>query len=63
MTGTATNRRTGKTRVVTMSLAAATLASDGSLLGVCRAADGCRVEPDGECEHGWPSKLLALGLI
>ncbi len=60
MTGTATNRRTGKTRVVTMSLAAAALASDD---GVCPAADGCCVEPDGECEHGWPSKLLALGLI
>ena len=23
----------------------------------------CRVEPDGRCEHGCPSPLLALGII
>ena len=23
----------------------------------------CEVEPDGECEHGFPSVLIALGLI
>jgi hypothetical protein len=27
------------------------------------ALDGCWVEPDGYCEHGHPSWLLALGLI
>ena len=27
------------------------------------ATDGCFVEPDGTCEHGQPSWLLALGLI
>lgn len=31
--------------------------------GVCEAVDGCRVEPDGVCEHGMPSWLLALGVI
>ena len=31
--------------------------------GVCEATDGCRVEPDGECEHGHPSWLLYLDLI
>lgn len=25
--------------------------------------EGCEVEPDGECEHGHPSVLLALGMI
>lgn len=25
--------------------------------------EGCEVEPDGRCEHGCPSPLLALGLI
>ncbi len=30
---------------------------------VCDATDGCSVEPDGVCEHGHPSWLLALGLI
>ena len=25
--------------------------------------EGCQVEPDGYCEHGNPSILLALGLI
>jgi hypothetical protein len=31
--------------------------------GGCEAIDGCFVEPDGTCEHGQPSWLLALGLI
>ena len=31
--------------------------------GGCEATDGCWVEPDGTCEHGQPSWLLALGLI
>lgn len=30
---------------------------------VCKATDGCRIEPDGVCQHGHPSWLLALGLI
>ena len=25
--------------------------------------DGCEVEPDGRCEHGAPSLLLACGVI
>ena len=29
----------------------------------CEAIDGCYVEPDGTCDHGQPSWLLALGLI
>lgn len=29
----------------------------------CEAIDGCWVEPDGTCEHGKPSWLLALGYI
>jgi hypothetical protein len=24
---------------------------------------GCQVEPDGKCEHGCPSPLVALGYI
>lgn len=31
--------------------------------GVAKATDGCRVEPDGTCEHGADSWLLVLGLI
>ena len=31
--------------------------------GICDATDGCRVEPDGICEHGHPSWLIHLGLI
>jgi len=26
-------------------------------------ADGCWVEPDGECPHGYPSPLRVLGYI
>lgn len=25
--------------------------------------EGCEVEPDGHCEHGCPSPLLAMGMI
>lgn len=25
--------------------------------------EGCEVEPDGRCEHGHPSILIALGVI
>lgn len=31
--------------------------------GVARATDGCRVEPDGQCQHGHSSWLLRLGYI
>lgn len=31
--------------------------------GIAKAIDGCRVEPDGRCEHNAPSWLLTLGLI
>lgn len=27
------------------------------------AADGCTVEPDGICEHGYRSPMLLLGII
>ena len=30
---------------------------------ICPAVDGCRVEPDGTCPHGYPSWLMVLGLI
>lgn len=30
---------------------------------VVDATDGCRVEPDGRCEHGHVSWLLWLGMI
>jgi hypothetical protein len=31
--------------------------------GKCPAADDCWVEPDGVCEHGYPSWLVELGLL
>ena len=31
--------------------------------GVAEATDGCLVEPDGICPHGYPSWLLLLGYI
>jgi hypothetical protein len=30
--------------------------------GIVEALDGCSVEPDGTCHHGYPSWLIALGL-
>ena len=32
-------------------------------LAVVSTEDGCRVESDGRCEHGFPSPLRRLGLI
>ena len=26
-------------------------------------SEGCEIEPDGRCEHGCPSVLIALGII
>jgi hypothetical protein len=37
--------------------------SDWLADGGCEATDGCWVEPDGYCEHGYPSWLLVLGMI
>lgn len=31
--------------------------------GICKTPDGCRVEPDGHCPHGFPSWLIVRGLI
>lgn len=31
--------------------------------GIARATDGCKVEPDGECQHGKRSWLIELGVI
>ena len=36
---------------------------DWLLDSVCEALDGCIVEHDGRCPHGYPSWFLALGLI
>lgn len=30
---------------------------------IAKATDGCKVEPDGTCQHGHPSWLLVLGYI
>lgn len=30
---------------------------------ICDATDGCSVEPDGVCSHGYPSWLLHMGLM
>lgn len=32
-------------------------------IGIAKATDGCKVEPDGTCYHGKQSWLLELGLI
>lgn len=31
--------------------------------GICPTPDGCKVEPDGKCCHGYDSWLLILGFI
>jgi hypothetical protein len=35
--------------------------SDSVVPACCK--EGCSVEPDGTCEHGCPSPLLAAGMI
>ena len=41
--------------------AASPMATDSVVPACCD--EGCQVEPDGRCEHGCPSVLLALGVI
>lgn len=36
-------------------------ASDSVVPACCK--EGCQVEPDGTCEHGCPSILLAMSII
>lgn len=31
--------------------------------GMAKATDGCKVEPDGTCQHGKPSWLIEMGMI
>lgn len=31
--------------------------------GIASATDGCRVEPDGTCQHGHQSWMLVMGVI
>jgi len=31
--------------------------------GVAKSVDGCSVEPDGVCPHGYPSWLIVLGYL
>lgn len=33
------------------------------LASVVTATDGCAVEPDGVCPHGYPSWLIQMGVI
>ena len=35
---------------------------DDVIVPAC-CTEGCEVEPDGTCEHGCPSVLLAMGVI
>jgi len=34
-----------------------------SVNSIVEATDGCMVEPDGICEHGYPSWFIQLGVI
>jgi hypothetical protein len=36
---------------------------EGMEEGGCETPDGCWVEPDGTCQHGYPSWLIILGMI
>ena len=37
------------------------LLGDSTVTALC--SEGCEVEPDGDCPHGCPSPLLAMGAI
>jgi hypothetical protein len=37
--------------------------NDWALDSVVEATDGCQVEPDGVCQHGYPSWFIQLGII
>lgn len=46
---------------INLEEALADFVCDSVAPAMCR--EGCEVEPDGRCEHGCPSILLALGMI
>lgn len=41
----------------------ATLRRWDNEFGGCKTPDGCKVEPDGVCSHGWRSWMLLLGYL
>ena len=58
----AVNTKTGQTRPVVVSYK---MAENAVMDGVDRCSGPCRckVEPDGECDKGWQSRLITVGLI
>lgn len=38
-------------------------ADDDDLMGATDCPEGCHVEPDGTCSHGWKSAGLTAGVI
>lgn len=62
MQGQAMNKRTLKTRWVKVGLEALQQAMyDG--VDECSGPCECRIETDGTCENGWPSRMRAVGVI
>ena len=62
ITGKATNEKTKATRPVVASLRTLDKASHSGV-DRCSGPCQCRVEPDGHCPNGWPSRMLACGII
>ena len=56
-------RKLGERHLVTMMQPGLATLERWVSNGVAKATDGCRIEPDGVCEHGHQSWLLRLGYI
>jgi len=59
---TATNVKTGEKRELSVPMDELERTVYDSV-DLCSGPCECTVEPDGECEDGWQSRLLTLGLI
>jgi hypothetical protein len=57
------HRKRGEKHKATMPSPSLKTLEKWSFDGVSKATDGCRVEPDGTCQHGHLSWLLRLGYI
>jgi len=61
-TTSARNTETGERRDVTIHITDLIQASDDGI-DRCTGPCECRVEPDGICPNGWPSRMLVAGVI
>ena len=57
------NRITGKVREIKLPSYVALIRATCDGVDRCTGPCRCRIEPDGQCLKGWPSRLVAAGVM